>query len=207
MRTAKTYRWVHSHFIGFVMLWLISLWIQFSYCQFLIIGTFIHFNGSEVQIENSITRLTVQLHEACRVMPNSYPEWRNFQLAPNDHYGFFFLHTLPLTIAFKLLYVSFYQYDAEISTFSAKKCFLFGCPTCDIDVKTFARKWHHKLTFHQTDSLISRTRVVLHPLCCLHMAKTDFLMTWLKCKPCHNKRDLSIVWLVIPHKWAATRQK
>ena len=33
-------------------------------------------------------------HKACWVMPNSYPEWRNFQFAPNNHYWFFFLHTL-----------------------------------------------------------------------------------------------------------------
>ena len=31
------------------------------------------FNGFEVWIENSVTRVTVQHHEARRVMPNSYP--------------------------------------------------------------------------------------------------------------------------------------
>ena len=31
------------------------------------------FNGCEVLIENSITRVTVPHHEPCRVMPNSYP--------------------------------------------------------------------------------------------------------------------------------------
>ena len=30
-------------------------------------------NGSSVQIENSVTRVTVRHHEACQVMPNSYP--------------------------------------------------------------------------------------------------------------------------------------
>ena len=30
-------------------------------------------NGCEVRIENSVTRVTVRHHEACRVMPNSYP--------------------------------------------------------------------------------------------------------------------------------------
>ena len=33
------------------------------------------FNGREVRIENSILRVTVQHHEACRVMPNNYPKW------------------------------------------------------------------------------------------------------------------------------------
>ena len=32
------------------------------------------------------------------------------------------MHTLPSTIAFKLLYALFYQYKAEIPTFSVKKC-------------------------------------------------------------------------------------
>ena len=60
------------------------------------------FNDCELRIENSVTTVTVQHREACRVMPNSYPEWRNFQFSPNNHYGFFFLHTLPSTIAFRL---------------------------------------------------------------------------------------------------------
>ena len=42
-------------------------------------------------------------------MLNSYPEWRNFQFAPNIQYGFFFLHTLHATIAFKLDHVLFYN--------------------------------------------------------------------------------------------------
>ena len=65
-------------------------------------------NDCSVWIENSVTRVTVRHHETCRVMPNSYPEWRNFQLSksrdaeqlplwwnfqfvPNNHYGIFFL--------------------------------------------------------------------------------------------------------------------
>ena len=31
-------------------------------------------NGCEVRIENSVTRVTVCHHDACRVMPISYPE-------------------------------------------------------------------------------------------------------------------------------------
>ena len=33
----------------------------------------IHNNSSSVQIENSVTRITVRLHSASLVMPNSYP--------------------------------------------------------------------------------------------------------------------------------------
>ena len=53
-----------------------------SHRQVWIIRTF---NGCEVQIENSVTRVTVRHHEPHRLMPNSYPEWRNFQFAPNNH--------------------------------------------------------------------------------------------------------------------------
>ena len=62
-----------------------------------------------MRIENSVTRVTVRHHEACRVKPNSYPEWRNFQFAPNNHYRFCFLHTLPSMIVFKLGFALFYQ--------------------------------------------------------------------------------------------------
>ena len=77
------------------------------------------FNGCELCIENSVTTVTVQHCKACREMPNSYPEWRDFQFAPNNPYGFFFLHTRPSTIAFGLEYVFIYQFfcRAEITTF------------------------------------------------------------------------------------------
>ena len=39
-------------------------------------------------------------------MPNRYPEWRNFPFAPNNYYGYFFLHTLPLTVAFKRYFIN-----------------------------------------------------------------------------------------------------
>ena len=64
-----------------------------------------------------MTRVT-----ACLVMLNSYLELRNFQLAPNNHCEFFFLHTLPSAIAFNHLYALFYKYYSEISTFSINKC-------------------------------------------------------------------------------------
>ena len=55
-------------------------------------------------------------------MPNNYPEWQNCQFAQISRYIFFFLHTLSLTIVFKLGYALFHQFYAEISTFSIKKC-------------------------------------------------------------------------------------
>ena len=74
------------------------------------------FNGCVVLIENSIMRVTVRLHEA-----KLLPEWRNCQFAPKNHYGFFFLHTLPSTIAFRLEYVLFYQFYTKITTFFIRK--------------------------------------------------------------------------------------
>ena len=60
------------------------------------------FNGCEVWIEDFITSVTVRQHEACRGMPNSCPEWQNFQSALNNHYRLFFLHTVPSTVFLKL---------------------------------------------------------------------------------------------------------
>ena len=40
----------------------------------LVCKTIRNFNGCEMQIENSVTRIIVWHHEACQVMPNSYPE-------------------------------------------------------------------------------------------------------------------------------------
>ena len=45
------------------------------------------------------------------------PESQNFRFVPKNHYGLFFLHTLPSTIAFRLEYVLFYQFYAKMTTF------------------------------------------------------------------------------------------
>ena len=107
------------------------------------------FNGCGVRIENSVTRVTVQHHEACQVMPNSSPEWRNFQFTPNNHYGFFFLHTFPSTmhVAFKLQYSLFYQFYAKITVFFIKNVRIGSylrrwCQNRSCDIK----KWCHDIT-------------------------------------------------------------
>ena len=75
-----------------------------------------------MRIVNSVTRIIARHHSASLVMPNSYPEWRNSQFAPNSHYWFLFLHTLPsLTVVFKLGYALFDQFYTEI-TILIKKC-------------------------------------------------------------------------------------
>ena len=66
-------------------------------------------------------------------------EWRNFQVAPKNHYGFFFLHTLPSTIAFRLECVLFYHFYAKITTFFDQE--KFGTtPVLYVDVETFGGK-------------------------------------------------------------------
>ena len=50
-----------------------------------------------VWIEKSVTRVTDRHHEACRVMPNSDPEWQIFLSTPYTHDRYFFLHTFWLT--------------------------------------------------------------------------------------------------------------
>ena len=47
---------------------------------------------------------------------------KNCRFALNNHYEFFFLHTLPLIIAFKLEYALFYEFYVKVSQFTVKKC-------------------------------------------------------------------------------------
>ena len=69
------------------------------------------FNGCEVQIEDSVMKITVR-----------HPEWQNFQFPPNNYYGFLSLHTFPSTIVFTLEYALLYQFYADINAFSVMKC-------------------------------------------------------------------------------------
>ena len=50
-------------------------------------------HGCMVWIEKSVTRVTDRHHEACRVMPNSDPEWQISLSTPYTHDRYFFLHT------------------------------------------------------------------------------------------------------------------
>ena len=80
---------------------------------------------------------------ASRGLPSNaeqLPEWRNFQFASKNHYVFFFLHTLPLTIAFKLEYVLFYQFYAKITTFFDQEKFGMA-PLLYTDVETIGGNW------------------------------------------------------------------
>ena len=117
----------------------------------------------EVRIENSVTMVTVHHYEACWVMPNSYPEWRNFHFTPNNHYRFFFLHTLPSTIVFKLACELFYQFYAKISMFDQEK---FGSvPVYDVV---------HMAVLHLLRQNGWNSRKTLSG-----MQETQFLLCWL----------------------------
>ena len=89
-------------------------------------------------IENSVTRVTVR-HHSCDA--EQLPEWRNFQFTLKNHYGFFFLHTLPLTITFRLEYVLFHQFYAKITTFFIKKS-LVRLLSYMVTLKRLRRNWH-----------------------------------------------------------------
>ena len=81
------------------------------------------FNGCEVRIENSVTRVTVQHQEAGRVMPKNYPEWWNFPFAPKSHYGFFFLYIrflLRLYLRLKMRY--FINFTLQCAHFLSRNC-------------------------------------------------------------------------------------
>ena len=74
------------------------------------------FNGCEVLIGNSVTRVTVRYHDPSRVMPNSYPSDGIFNLHRRTAKDSFSC-ILPSTIAFRLEYVLFYQFYAKITIF------------------------------------------------------------------------------------------
>ena len=92
----------------------------------------------------------------------------SIQFKLNNHYRFFFLHTLSSTIAFRLEYVLFDQFYAKITTFFDQETFssapflyvdigMFGGNWCENDAKTSkmmlkSSYWHHAW-------------VVLHPSC------------------------------------------
>ena len=61
-------------------------------------------NGCEVRIGNFVTRVTVRHHEACRLMPNSYPEWQYFHFAAKHIMGSFSGILFPSRIVFKQEY-------------------------------------------------------------------------------------------------------
>ena len=78
-------------------------------------------------------------------MLTSYPEWRNFQFEPNNHYRLFFLHTLLSTITFRLEYVLFYQFYATITTFFRLRNVRFGSSLIRWRRKVWRKltwKWH-----------------------------------------------------------------
>ena len=125
------------------------------------------FNGCELRIENSVTTVTVQHRKACRVMPNSYPEWRDFQFAPNNHYGFFslfpsfqnknaeicllhsFLHSFVLSFSFPVRFVI----SVVHSLLSGKHCRTWKNIFWQVSIQQISRDATKKL---QTDMCTQR---------------------------------------------------
>ena len=109
-------------------------------------------NVKNIRIFNGLWGADWKFHHesncsASRGLPSDaeqLPEWQNFQFAPKNHYGFFFLHTVtatvPSRIAFRLEYVLFYQFYLKIGTFFDQE--RFGtAPILHVDVETFAWNW------------------------------------------------------------------
>ena len=117
------------------------------------------FNGCEVLIKNSLTRVTVR-HQ-CRVMPNSNPSDGIFIWTIMDSFScILFLRQLHLG-----LNVLFYSFYAKIT-----KCFdqeKFGTASLlNVDVKMFGGNWRENdVKTSKMMSKVSCTRVVLHPSC------------------------------------------
>ena len=106
------------------------------------------------------------LHRRIPSDAEQLPEWRNFQFAPKNHYGYFFLHTLPSTIAFRLEYVLFYQFYAKITTFVDQE--KFGtAPLLYGDVEMFGEKWceNDVIASKMTSKRQNRHTDVVHESC------------------------------------------
>ena len=89
-------------------------------------------------------------------MKNSYPEWQNFQFAPKNHYGFFFLHTLPSTIT-KCYFISFTLNYLNLQS----RTDWFGSSQLTLTSRTFDGKWHQKDTWcHVHKSHLTREGVM-----------------------------------------------
>ena len=118
---------------------------------------------------NFITRVT------SRVMPNSYPEWQNFQFEPNNNYRFFFLHTLLSTIAFRLEYVLFYQFYAQNNYFFFRSRNVRLATLLYVEIETFGGNWRENDI--KTSKLISK-----------HQNRHPYVMHESRLTPPHVRR-------------------
>ena len=100
------------------------------------------FHGWEVQIENSVKRVTVWHYENAEWCQPVIPaQCQNSEFALNNHYD-----ARPSTIAFKHLYPLFNQNYAEISAFSVKKCAAWLTDIATLTSKALAENDLKKLT-------------------------------------------------------------
>ena len=115
------------------------------------------FNGCEVQIENSVTRVTVRHHEACRVMPNSYPSDGIFNL----HWRTI-MDSFPCIYFLRKLYLNFhmrYYINITLKYLHFRSRRIGSVSIYDIDVETFGRKWHQNLTSFPSPGRVQRNAV------------------------------------------------
>ena len=110
----------------------------------------------------------------------------SLQFAPTNHNGFFFLHSLPSTIRFKLEYALVYEFYAKLSQFSVQN-FQFGssqrCWQWNIWQKMMS-----KLTSKRHHDIMHKTGYPTH-LICLCWPHEETLAPWLPIKCTANSNQ------------------
>ena len=117
------------------------------------------FTGCEVQIENSVRWITgiTRLNEWCLTVILSDKIFNAQQTTIMD---FFFLHTLPSTIASKFEYGLFYQFYAKISEPGREKNCLMSCANNKgTDQLAHQRSLISSFVVHCLDSVMSLVSV------------------------------------------------
>ena len=140
------------------------------------------FHECMVWIEKSVTRVTDRHHEACRVMPNSDPEWPIFLSTPYIHDRYFLLHTFWVTI-FDFKSSTCY----EITLFSLKVFYLSlkksTLPATAVRIFTFTSYLHKVTSFFdvtavKTNVTWQRRYVTFYTTNALNTR--DFIRSWVR---------------------------
>ena len=115
------------------------------------------FNGCEVLIENSVTRVIVGHHEACQVMPNSYSSDWIFNLHRRIIMDYFSCILFRRQMHLGLTMYCFINFTLKATTFFDQE--KFGtAPLLYVDVETFGRK----LMWKWRQDVKNDVKIVMH---------------------------------------------
>ena len=115
------------------------------------------FNGCAVQIENSVTRVTVRHHSARTIIP-SEGIFNSHRTAIMDSFS-----CMPSLRQLHLSLIMRYFYNFMLKQLSIKKCSVLLLSTT-LTLKCLVENDVKNWLWSQKDSLMSCTRIVLHPL-------------------------------------------